>query len=216
MYKDRWLFGSKLPKTTQFTEYSTLISFSTKNTKMRNGNVSQVWNIISTALLLALIRIIGLQFYVWWRNIILEQCQSHYCVCRCPDYRSGPGMNTWWRHQMATISALLALCAGNSPVIGEFPAQRPVTRSFDVLFDLRMSKRLSKQSWGWWFETPSRPLWRHSNDTLYAWWYVFSYASPKRCYTSSCAVIAWVSFQYKHNISRYEDRLNFTTGILYW
>ena len=42
-------------------------------------------------------------------------------------------------------------------------AQRPVTRSFDVLFDLRLNKRLSKQSWGWWSETLSRPLWRHCN-----------------------------------------------------
>ena len=42
----------------------------------------------------------------------------------------------WWRHQMEAFSALLAICAGNSPVTGEFPAQRPVTRSFDVLFDL--------------------------------------------------------------------------------
>ena len=46
---------------------------------------------------------------------------------------------------------------------GEFPAQRPVTRSFDVFFDLRPNKRLSKQSWGWWFETPSRSLWPHCN-----------------------------------------------------
>ena len=38
----------------------------------------------------------------------------------------------------------------------EFPAQRPVTWSFDVFFDLRLNKLLSKQSWGWWFETPSR------------------------------------------------------------
>ena len=43
---------------------------------------------------------------------------------------------------------------------GEFPTQRPVTRSFDVLFDLRLNKRLSKQPWGWWFETPSWSLWR--------------------------------------------------------
>ena len=35
----------------------------------------------------------------------------------------------------------------------EFPAQRPVTRSFHVFFDLSLIKRLSKQSWGWWFET---------------------------------------------------------------
>ena len=64
---------------------------------------------------------------------------------------------------MGTFSALLALCAGNSPVTGEFPSQRPVTRSFDVFLDLRLNKRLSKQSWGWWFETPSCSLWRHCN-----------------------------------------------------
>ena len=45
---------------------------------------------------------------------------------------------------METFSALLAICAGNSPVPGEFPAQRPVTRSFDVLFDMRLNKRLKK------------------------------------------------------------------------
>ena len=70
----------------------------------------------------------------------------------------------WWRHQIETFSPLLTICAGNSPVTGEFPAQRPVTRSFGVFFDLRLNKRLSRQSWGWWFETPSRPLWRHCNE----------------------------------------------------
>ena len=69
----------------------------------------------------------------------------------------------WWRHQMETFSALLAICAGNSPVPGEFPTQRPVTRSFDVFFDVRPNKQLSKQSWGWWFETLSPSLWRHRN-----------------------------------------------------
>ena len=73
-------------------------------------------------------------------------------------------IGTWWRHQMETFSALLAICAGNSPVPGEFPAQRPETRSFDVFFDLRLNKRLRKQSWGWWFETLSWPLWRHRNE----------------------------------------------------
>ena len=57
-------------------------------------------------------------------------------------------MITWWRHQMETFSALLAICVGNSPVTGEFPSQRPVTRSFDVFFDLRLNEWLSKQSWG--------------------------------------------------------------------
>ena len=66
------------------------------------------------------------------------------------------------------ISALLAVWAGSSPVAGEFPAQRPVTRSFDVFFDLSLNKRFSKQWWGWWFETLSCPLWRHCNGvTLY-------------------------------------------------
>ena len=83
-----------------------------------------------------------------WKHVKL--CPDR-CVC------------SRWRHQMETFSALLALCAGNSPVSGEFPAQRPATRSVDVSFDLHLNKRLSKQSWGWWFETPLRSLWRHRN-----------------------------------------------------
>ena len=70
---------------------------------------------------------------------------------------------SWWRHQMETFYASLSICAGNSPVPGEFPTQRPVTRSFDILFDLRLNKRVSKQSWGWWFETLSHSLWHYRN-----------------------------------------------------
>ena len=66
---------------------------------------------------------------------------------------------TWWRHQMETFSTLLAFRAGNSAVPGEFPSQRPVTRSFNVFFDLHLNKQLSKQSRSWCFETPSCPLW---------------------------------------------------------
>ena len=65
---------------------------------------------------------------------------------------------------METFSALLALCVGNSSVTGEFLAQRPLTRSYDVFFDLRLNNRLSKQSWGWLFETPSCSLWHHCHD----------------------------------------------------
>ena len=82
--------------------------------------------------------------------------------------------NSWWRHQMKTFSALMAICAGNSPGTGEFPTQRPVTQSFDVFFDLRLNKRLSKQSWGWWLEMLSRPLWRHRNVSA---WYLKSLES---------------------------------------
>ena len=49
------------------------------------------------------------------------------------------------------IFRVLAICAGNSPVTGEFPTQRPVTRSFDVFLDLRLIKLLNKQWWGWCF-----------------------------------------------------------------
>ena len=67
---------------------------------------------------------------------------------------------SWWRHQMETFSASLAICAGNSPVTGEFPSQRPVLRS------LRLNKRFSKEWWGWWFETQSFSLWRHCNGRI--------------------------------------------------
>ena len=78
----------------------------------------------------------------------------------------GMGLESWWRNQMEKFSALLAICVGNSPVRGEFPAQRPVTGSFDVFFDLHPNKRLSTQLRGWWFETPSCPLWRHRNGLI--------------------------------------------------
>ena len=47
------------------------------------------------------------------------------------------GRKIWWRHQMETFSTLLAFWAGTSPATGEFASQRPVTRSFDVFFNLR-------------------------------------------------------------------------------
>ena len=53
---------------------------------------------------------------------------------------------------------------------GGFPTQRPVTRSFDVYLNLHPNKRLSKQWWGWWFETLSRPLWRHCNGMWVIQW----------------------------------------------
>ena len=83
---------------------------------------------------------------------------------------SGNLYQPWWRHQIETVYTLLTICVGNSPVSGEFPAQRPVTRSFDVFFDLCLNKRLNKQSWGWWFETLSCSLWRQCNDSIR--WYI--------------------------------------------
>ena len=74
---------------------------------------------------------------------------------------------SWWR-QMETFSALLALCAGNSPITGEFPSQRSVTRSFDVFFDLRLNKQLNKQTRRRRFETTSRSSWCHNSVKCWA------------------------------------------------
>ena len=80
------------------------------------------------------------------------------------------GISSFGKHddviKWKLFSALLAICAGNSPVSGEFLAQRPVTRNFDIFFDLRLNKRLTRQLWGWWFKTVSRPLWRQCNEAL--------------------------------------------------
>ena len=95
--------------------------------------------------------------------LIIRVKSPDKCDYLCVTLSYLPPRLAWWRHQMETFSALLALCAGNSPVTGEYPAQRPVTRSFDVYFDLSLYKRLCKLSGRWWFETPSRSWWRHRN-----------------------------------------------------
>ena len=105
----------------------------------------------------------------------------------------------WWRHQMETFSALLALCAGNSPATGEFPAQRPVTRSFDVFFDLPLNKRLSKQSWCWWFETPSHSLRRHSNMRSLSTQMVNN-AKPLTIYCDSTECVLMISVKFSFNL----------------
>ena len=69
---------------------------------------------------------------------------------------------------MASSNGIIFRVTGH--LCGEFtgprwiPAQRPVTRRLDVFFDLHQIKRLGKQWWGWWCETPSYPLWRHRNE----------------------------------------------------
>ena len=100
-----------------------------------------------------------------------------------------------------------------SPVAGEFPSQRSVIRSFDVFFDLYLNKWLSKQSWGWWFETPSCPLWRDSNElTLYFGKYL---RPSKKChlgimpsqFTGHSIIVSKASSGFK----RYDDR-----ALVHW
>ena len=118
---------------------------------------------------------------------------------------------SWWCHQMETFSTLLALCVENSPVIGEFPSWRPLTWSFDIFFDLRLNKCLSKQLRCRWLERPSHSLWRHCNvlwsfrhhyivmDKIFSWIFRFSckeehviivsiFISPHNLIESMCCI----------------------------
>ena len=78
-----------------------------------------------------------------------------------------PRQQTFTQIMMTSSNGNIFRVTGH--LCGEFtsdrwlPAQRPVTRTFDVFFDLRLNKRLSKRSWAWSFETPSCSLWRHCN-----------------------------------------------------
>ena len=67
----------------------------------------------------------------------------------------------WWHHQMETVSALLALCAENSPVTGEFPHNGQLRGALMISWISAWKKRLSKQARRQWLHTPSCSLWRH-------------------------------------------------------
>ena len=100
-------------------------------------------------------------YFVWNGSICkCQKVSKHNMTFKYSPKYSKVTFSPWWRHQMETFSALLAICAGNSPGTGDWP-QKPVTRSFAVFFDVRPNKQLSKQSWRWWFETLSPSLWRH-------------------------------------------------------
>ena len=106
-------------------------------------------------------------------------------------------MMTSWNGNIFRVTGHLC---GELTGPGEFPAQRPMTRSFDVFFDLRMNKRLSKQSWGWWFETLSRPLWRHRNGKK-AW----------------LLIGCWLCYQPIWNqVGKFLATINFSLGISQW
>ena len=107
---------------------------------------------------------------------------------------------------METFSALLALCAGNSPVTGEFPSQRPVMWSFDVFFDLCLNKLLSKQSRRWWFETSLRSLWRYCNGGSTSG--PLSHGRQRSSYhpyPMTCLLMVWRYKGYHHSHRYYSD-----------
>ena len=95
-----------------------------------------------------------------------------WCICA-----------SWWRHGIETYPRCWDFVRGIQST-GGFPSQRPVTRSFDVFFHLRLNKRLSKQSRRLWFETPSRSLWRHCNGCF---WCVLLFRSAIWNHPMACA-----------------------------
>ena len=100
---------------------------------------------------------------------VAEWCIMNDIIAHCR--RNSTTVKSWKSHitcPMLTSSNgnmfhVTGLLCGGFTGLGEFPTQRPVTRSFDVFFDLRLNKRWSKQPWGRWFETPSWSLWRQRN-----------------------------------------------------
>ena len=145
-------------------------------------------------------RLLGVNEYVKW---------SHHTIHLKITFEA------WWHHQVEIFFVLLALCAGNSLVTGEFPSQRPVTRSFYVYFDLRLNKRLSKQSWCRWFEVPLHSLWHHCND-----YHHFIQTSMSNLW-SGPLLLTWIS---NHMSCKFWDEItylfpnfnNFTVWIMEW
>ena len=103
--------------------------------------------------------------------------------------------------------------------------QRTVTRSFDFFFELLLNKWLSKQSWGWWFETPSLSSWRASNEHGEAAEVVARFAQFlmfQSWYLSYCArLITWTEFTLLNgnmadcnNIKRASDGISRVNAML--
>ena len=101
-------------------------------------------------------RIMVSLFFMWCFNILRTHEASTMANCG-------------YRRENGNIFRVTGPLCGEFTVTSEFPSQRPVTRSCDVFFHLRPNKPLGKQSWGWWFETPSCSLWRHCNIITLEW-----------------------------------------------
>ena len=102
-------------------------------------------------------RKVGQQWYKKWLDIWWHQAITRTEPILTYHHWGPVTINAWWCHQMETFPALLALCVGNSPHKGQWRT------TLMFFFDLHLNKWLSKQPWGWWFETPSRSLWRCCN-----------------------------------------------------
>ena len=101
--------------------------------------------------------------YIYWSSNMFVLL----CLCNTNEFCSLVWQTSWVLIPMMTslngnIFRITGPLCGEFTGHGEFPAKRPVTRSFDVVFYLCLNKRLSKQWWGRWIESPSRSLWAHA------------------------------------------------------
>ena len=99
----------------------------------------------------------------WYLCTSVKSLHPKYEIC--PTFEWLAMTKSMWASSFMMTSSNRNIFRVTGPLCGEFIGHRwiprTVTRSFDIFFDQRLNKRLSKSSLGWWFETPLRPLWRH-------------------------------------------------------
>ena len=81
--------------------------------------------------------------------------------CFCIQFSSVIAIMT---SSIEIFTALLAICVGNSPITGEFPSQRPVTRNLDVLIYAWTNGWINNRDAG----DLRRVLWRHCNAVAFS------------------------------------------------
>ena len=148
------------------------------NLKYQTADNNQTWSLIRNVCVLRIV--------VTWYRFVTQRKNNHYeymdiCITQNGKPSSIEHGYTGDRlHMMTSSNGSIFRVTGHlcgeftgSPV--NFPSQLPVTRSFDVFLDLHLNKRLSKQSWGWWFGTQSRPSWPHCSAITPVW---DSFSSP--------------------------------------
>ena len=140
-----------------------------------------------------------------YNRIDYEQISHSYGTTAHYEYKNTQRLSVIEIKTLVSKFDMMTSSSGNifgltSLLCGEFTCHRWIPRKkvsdaeLWFFFDLRLNKRLSKQSQGWWFETPPRSLWRHCNDTV---WYIIGRTLV--LYSRSC--ITFASFL-RHKFSR--------------
>ena len=73
------------------------------------------------------------------------------------------------------------------------PSQWPVTGALMFPLIYALIKRLREQSWGWWFETSSRSLWRHCNENQITFKVYNQQSNSASTNRTSCRRALWLA-----------------------